>query len=62
MTEFRHTYHRVQSKLTIEMMVTKIMMFTCYNVLDLHMTAKQLWIKRFRKSALFLTLTQLNLN
>lgn len=60
--EFRHTYHRVHSVLTIKMMVMKIMMFTCYEVLDLHMTAKQLWIIRFRNTAPFPTLTQLNLN
>lgn len=60
--EFRHTYHRVRSVLSSKMMVMKIVMFTYYEVLDLHMTAKQLWIKRFRKTILFPTLTHPNLN
>lgn len=55
---FRHTYHRVQSMLTIKIMVMKTVMFT----LDLHTTAKQFWIKRFRKTTPFPTLTQLSLN
>lgn len=59
---FRHTYHKVHSLLTIKLLVMKVVMFMRYKVLDLHMTAKQLWIKRFRKTTPFLTLTQLNLN
>lgn len=58
---FRHTYHRVHSMLT-KLLVMKVVMFMRYKVLDLHMTAKQLWIKRFRKTTPFPTLTQLNLN
>lgn len=59
---FRHTYHRLHSLLPIKLLVMKVVMFMCYKVLDLHMTAKQLWIKRFRKTTPFPTLTQLNLN